>query len=86
MVKHMMNEYGFILASKYRTKIIKSLSESPKIPSQIGRETGIRTHHISATLKPLKEHGIVECVNPEAKKGRLYRLTDLGEELSKKLD
>ena len=43
-------------------------------------------NHISNTLKELKDHELVECINnPEVRKGRLYRLTDKGELINKKL-
>ena len=35
----------------------------------------------SITLKQLKEHELVECINPEVRKGRLYRLTEKGEKI-----
>ena len=43
-------------------------------------------NHISNTLKELKDHDLVECINPEVRKGRLYRLTDKREEIVKKLE
>ena len=51
------------------------------MPSQIAKDTGIVQNHISNTLRQLKEHDLVECINPEVRKGRLYRLTDKGEEI-----
>ena len=36
---------------------------------------------MSKVLKELKDAGVAECINEEARKGRLYRLTDLGEEI-----
>ena len=36
-------------------------------------------------LSELKAHELVECINPEVRKGRLYRLTDKGEEVVKNL-
>ena len=77
----MLTEISYVNISKYRTKVIKSLEESPKIPSVIARDSGIRTNHISKVLRELKEHELVECINPEARKGRLYRLTDKGENI-----
>ena len=29
---------------------------------------------------------LIECINPEAKKGRLYRLTDKGDDIVKNLE
>ena len=40
---------------------------------------------MSFTLKQLQEHDLVECINPEVRKGRLYRLTDKGEKLLDKI-
>jgi DNA-binding PadR family transcriptional regulator len=41
--------------------------------------------YISKVLAELKAHELVECINPEVRKGRLYRLTDKGDELVKNL-
>ena len=76
----------YIEKSQYRSKILKSLSNDAKMPSQISRDTGIIQNHISNTLRQLKEHDLVECINPEVRKGRLYRLTDNGEDVVKNLD
>lgn len=51
------------------------------IPTQIAENSGIRTNHISKVLGELKAYELVECINPEAKKGRLYRLTEKGEDI-----
>ena len=82
----MLTEISYVNISKYRTKAIKSLEESPKIPSVIARDSEIRTNHISKVLGELKEHELVECINPEVRKGRLYRLTDKGDILVKNLE
>lgn len=55
------------------------------MPSEIAKDANIIQNHISATLRQLKEHEIVECINPEVRKGRLYRLTTKGKELLKNL-
>ena len=64
---------------------MKSLDGEVKIPSEIANDTEIFQNHISNTLRQLKEHGLIECINPEVRKGRLYRLTDKGDELVKNL-
>ena len=79
-------EVGYVQSSKYRTKVMKSLAEETKIPSKIAKDTDILQNHMSATLKQLKEHELVECINPEVRKGRLYRLTDKGNEIVKNLE
>ena len=82
----MLTEISYVKISKYRTKAIKSLEGEVKIPSQIARDSGIRTNHISKVLGELKDHELVECINPEVRKGRLYRLTDKGDIIVKNLD
>ena len=81
----MLKEMSYVNISKYRTKVMKSLDGEVLIPSQIARNSGIRTNHISKVLSELKAHELVECINPEVKKGRLYRLTDKGEKLVKNI-
>ena len=81
----MLTEISYVEISTYRTKVMKSLDDEVKIPSQIAKDSDILQNHISAVLKQLKEHELVECINPEVRKGRLYRLTDLGEEVVSEL-
>ena len=79
----MLIEMSYVNISKYRTKVMKSLDGEVLIPSQIAKNSGIRTNHISKVLGELKAHELVECINPEVRKGRLYRLTEKGDELIK---
>lgn len=64
---------------------MKSLDGKTKIPSEIAKDANIIQNHISTTLRQLKEHELVECINLEVKKGRLYRLTDNGNKVIKEL-
>lgn len=82
----MLSEISYIKISQYRTKVIKALEKDVKIPSQIAKDADLRQNHISNVLNQLKEHKLIECINPEVRKGRLYRLTDKGEVLVKNLD
>lgn len=68
----------YVLISSYRVKILKAIGEDVKIPTKIAKDCGIRPNHISKVLGELKKCGLVECLNEEVRKGRLYRLTDLG--------
>ena len=82
----MLKEMSYVKISTYRTKVMKSLDDEVKIPSQIAKDSDILQNHISAVLRQLKEHELVECINPEVRKGRLYRLTDKGDEVIKNLE
>ena len=82
----MLTEISYVNISKYRTKVMKSLDGEVLIPTQIAKNSGIRTNHISKVLAELKAHELVECINPEVRKGRLYRLTPKGDELIKNIE
>ena len=81
----MLTEISYVQISKYRTKVMKALEDDVKIPTAIANDSGIRTNHISKVLGELKDHELVECINPEVRKGRLYRLTDKGEKIIDKI-
>ena len=76
----------YVKKSQYRSKILKSLEDDVKMPSQIAKDTGIVQNHISNSLRQLKEHELVECINPEVRKCRLYRLTDKGEKMAENIN
>ena len=82
----MLTEISYVNISKYRTKVMKTLDGEVKIPTVIAKDSGIRTNHVSKVLAELKAHELIECINPEARKGRLYRQTETGEEVSKNRD
>ena len=81
----MLKEMSYVKISQYRTKVMKSLDGDVKIPTVIAKDSEIRPNHISKVLAELKAHELVECINPEVRKGRLYRLTDKGDEIVKNL-
>lgn len=66
----------FINRSTYRVNILKAIGHDYKIPSVIAKDAGILLNHISYQLSTLGKLDLVVCINPEFKKGRLYRLTD----------
>lgn len=77
--------YAYVNISSYRVKTVKALKDDVKTPTKIAEDTGIRKNHISKVLKELKTSGVAECINEDFRKGRLYRLTSLGDEIVKKL-
>ena len=77
----MVSILGYVKTSEYRKKTLLELTKGYKIPSEIGKATDIRVTHISRSLKHLKEKGLVECLNEQDKRGRVYKLTDKGEKI-----
>ena len=84
--QYIFESVGHVKVSKYRVNTIKFLAKGFKMPSEIAKELNIGTSHASNILNTLKEYGLVECVNPQVKKGRLYQNTPLAMEVLKYLD
>lgn len=82
----MLTKISYVKISSYRTKVVKSLDGDVKIPTIIAKDSDIRSNHISKVLAELKSHELVECINPEARKGRLYRLTDKGKKVTENIN
>lgn len=77
---------GKVAASENRKRVLESLANGIKIPSDIAKELNITTNYVSNALKDLRDFKLVECLNNNAKKGRLYKATDLGLETLKLLN
>ena len=86
LTDEMLTEMSYVNISKYRTKVMKTLEGEVKIPTVIARDSEIRTNHVSKVLSELKAHELIECINPEDRKGRLYRLTPKGDEIVKNIE
>lgn len=83
-------EYGDLVKvvnrSSYRVNVLKDLSDGDvKMPRDIAIDCNILPNHISNVLTNLRKLGLLECINPEYKKGRLYRLSDEGKNILKDL-
>ena len=76
--KEDMSIISFLARSNKRVDILKSLEETPKIPSIIAKEIGDSSHHVSKYLTSLKEKELVICLNEEDKRFRFYRITAKG--------
>jgi len=72
---------AFVVRSPHRIKVLRRLSEGNAIPSQIRDDTGQEYSRITEALNSLKGRGLVKLlVSEETKRGRLYAITDRGEE------
>lgn len=76
MEEELIELISFIKKSNSRKTILEYLSTGVKMPSEISKKYNMQMSHVSRCLKELKDKQLVECLNEDAKKGRLYRLTD----------
>jgi len=83
-----LDDVSYIVASDYRLAVVESLNEGMATPSTIcefhgGREE-IALAHVSRALGQLKDKGMVDLLVPEdTQKGRIYGLTEQGQEATK---
>ena len=76
---------GFILASPHRRRILHMLVKAPSQPTELALALGIPPSNVSSLLRPLVRRGIAKCMNPAARKGRIYGATGLGDQVAEKL-
>lgn len=69
---------GFVEASNYRTKVLEELSHEDMTPSNLANKLGTRIQYVSRALKELEEKELVKNLTPDARKGKIYRITHLG--------
>lgn len=84
--KKIWKQVAFVLSSKNRKAVFEKLHELEiTTPKRLAEKCGVPQQHTSKSLKQLSDEGLVECLNPEVRKGKLYCLTDLGEKTHSRL-
>lgn len=73
--------YAYITASSYRVRTMKAINTQVLNPTNIAKKSDIKTNHISKVLKELCDKKLAICINEEAKKNRMYKLTNSGLEI-----
>jgi len=76
--------YKCLNQSKQSEKVLIKLKQ-PMTAKQLSLTTGMTLDGCSHVLKVLARHGLVACQNPDARKSRIYWLTDKGIIYQKKL-
>ena len=75
------DEIGYIISSKIRLRILIYLANEPSTPSKISEKLSIPISQVSIALSELSTIGVVKCLTPHRKKGRLYVATDKGKNI-----
>ena len=73
-------DYSFIVRSGHRRKVFESLNK-PKTPTQLSQELSIDLGYISNILISLMDRKLIQCLNPDEKRHRLYERNKKGEGL-----
>ncbi len=76
--------YRWLTQGQRRKKIIAHLKQ-PMTAKQLAQVTGIREDCCSYVLKELSAYRLVYCLNPQARRSRLYWLTNKCKQYKKKI-
>lgn len=82
----MWDTIGWIISSKPRIFVLKATDTGPITPKEISDKENIRMEYVSRSLSELSEKNLVECLNPDAHKGRLYNITEEGKKILSKME
>lgn len=81
--------YAWVVRGKQRLAVLKALSH-PMTPSQVHKKSKqfnekISLNNASDALRSLVKQNLAICLNSDARIGRVYQLTEAGEEIRKEL-
>lgn len=65
--------------------MIQTLSKRNTTPKEISLSAKIQLSHVSNLLHELTEEGLVVCLTPRLKRGRIYALTEAGKDVAEEL-
>ncbi|MEW6294809.1 MAG: winged helix-turn-helix domain-containing protein [Candidatus Diapherotrites archaeon] len=83
MDSELIKPISLLKSSKYRQKILEFIGDKTITPKEISKGIDVRINHVSMFLRDLKKNKLVECLNEEDKRGRLYQLTRIGKKVLK---
>jgi predicted transcriptional regulator len=78
------NDVSYVIASKTRKSLIARL-ETPRTPTFLAKELDLNLANISRAITELEDKGIVVCLTPKQKVGKIYSLTKKGKDIISKI-
>jgi DNA-binding MarR family transcriptional regulator len=81
-------KYAWIKRGSRRQKTLELLSKAnnPQTINDIHQKSKIAISQASATVAELEKTGLISCLNPRDKIGKLYVITDEGREIITKIN
>ena len=74
------NDVSYVIASKTRKSITLRL-ENPRTPTFLAKDLDLNIANVSRAVTELENKGIVVCLTPKQKVGKIYSLTKKGKEV-----
>lgn len=71
------DEVSFIIAGRVRRAVLEKL-EREMTPTALAHELGTSLANVSRALRELQSRGLVECLTPGARVGKIFSATKKG--------
>ena len=84
-MKTKWDNISFIVRSSPRKKVFLALQE-PKTPTQLSKELKINIGFVSNILIDLSKRELIECLSPNEKRHRFYKISKKGKEIIKNIN
>lgn len=76
----MYNLVSFVTRGSVRRKVLKGLLR-PNTPTELAKTLGVARSAVSRSIQALEKEGLVECLTPDEKMDRYYRISDTGKKV-----
>jgi DNA-binding MarR family transcriptional regulator len=76
----MYNLVSFVTRGSVRRQVLRSLIR-PHTPTELAKILGVARSAVSRAVLALEKVGLVECLTPDSKMDRYYRMTDTGKKV-----
>lgn len=74
------DDISFIVRNKNRKAVFEEL-DAPKTPTDLSKKLNLNIGFVSNILIELQERKLVECLSPNEKRNRFYKITDKGKKI-----
>ena len=79
-------DISYLLGSPLSRKVLKTLEKDTLAPVQMAEKAKLDKGNVSKKLSELTKRGLVECMNPDSRKWRFYKITDKGRKTLKEVE
>ena len=76
---------AFVKRGEQRIRLLPLLKQ-PLTASELAQKSSLRLTHAARALREFKNKGLIECLNPKDKVGKMYRITKLGRNVLTQLE
>lgn len=84
-MRNIWKAVSFVKRGKVRKEVLGELANAPATPTEVSKEIKKHRSAVSRAILDLEQEGLVKCLTPSEKLGRLYRATHMGQKVMEKI-